>query len=97
MQKADYTNIAELRAAADTITEMAGGLVTYLGFFKASETNPVTDPVAAKAAPCWSILKIEQSGLVKPIDTDFLWANGLCLFNLVWNNKEGYNYTFKKF
>lgn len=86
--RADHFNIADIRAAADIIEEATDN-VTYLGFCDAN--TPAT------SSPKWSILKIEQSGIVKPILTTFKWATGLCSYNLVWDNRADYEYTFKKF
>lgn len=88
LQQADYTNLADLRATADIVEETTDN-VTYLGFCK-----PGT---VATNEPNFSILKIEQSGVVQPITTTFKWADGLCLFNKQWSAKLTYDYKFKIF
>jgi len=88
LPKIDYTNITDLRGAADIIEEK-DELTTYLGFCTAG--TPDT------AAASWSILKIVQSGNAYPKETRFLWANGLCSFNKAWTGRAGYDYIFKKF
>jgi hypothetical protein len=86
--KADQQNISDLRSTADIVEEI-DEYTTYLGFCSPGTANT--------AAPNWSILKIEQSGGIFPILTTFRWANGLCAFNLVWDNRAGYDYKFKNF
>lgn len=86
--KADQFNISDLRAAADSIEEKTE-LVTYLGFCK-----PGT---VAETDPTWSIMRIEQSGAVKPIKTTFKWAEGLCCFSHKFSDRLIYTYKFKNF
>ena len=86
--KADQYNISDLRACADIIEEVSDN-VTYLGFCRPGTTD--------EAAPTWSILKIEQSGVVQPITTRFKWANGLCIFTLKWSERASFNYSYKNF
>jgi hypothetical protein len=86
--KADQFNISDLRAAADIIEEKTDKL-TYLGFCAPGTINT--------AAASWSIMKIESSGIVKPIITSFKWAEGLAAFSHSWDNRAAYNYTFKNF
>jgi len=81
-------NIADLRTAADIIEEKTE-LVTFLGFCKPGTTS--------ESEAGWSILKIIQSGTVKPITTRFLWAEGFCFYNLSWTDRNLFNYQFKKF
>lgn len=88
LQQADYTNLADLRSCADIIEETTDK-ITYLGFCQPGTSD--------EAAPVWSILKIEQSGIVQPITTRFKWATGLCCFNLKWTEKHTYDYQFKNF
>lgn len=88
MNYADKNQIANLKASADLIEEVSD-LVTYLGFCASGTTG--TDQ------PTWSVLKITQSGTVQPILTSFLWADGKCSYNKVWNDRAGYTYTYKKF
>lgn len=86
--KADSQNIADLRSAADIIEEVSDNL-TYLGFCAPGTTD--------EAAPSWSIMRIEQAGIVQPLTTRFKWANGLCSFNLSWTKRAEYNYKYKNF
>jgi len=86
--QADYTNISDLRAAADIIEETNEN-VTYLGFCAPGTT--------AENLNKWSILKIESSGVVQPITTRFKWACGLCAFNFAWSLKITYEYKYKNF
>ena len=86
--RADQYNIADLRAAADIIEEVSE-TVTYMGFCAPDTANT--------AAAKFSIMKIESSGMVKPITTTFKWAEGLAAFSHVWDNRAAYTYKFKRF
>lgn len=85
---ANSADIDRIKAAADVIEEV-DELITYLGFCAPGTT--------ATNVPAWSILKIEQSGAVLPILTTQKWATGLCAYNLIWDNRAAYQYTFKNF
>ena len=85
---ANGRDIDRIKATADIIEEVSE-TVTYLGFCSPGTT--------ATSDPRWSILKIVQSGAAYPILTSSKWADGQCCFNLVWDNRAGYNYTFKNF
>lgn len=78
----------QLKGAADIIEEVSATLI-YFGFCK-----PGT---AATSEPAWSIMKVDISGAVLPITTQFLWANGQANYSLVWDNRAGYLYSFKAF
>jgi len=86
---ASTENIDKIRASADIIEELAGGLVTYLGFCR-----PGT---LLTSESTWSIMIITQSSDVLPIITVFNWAGGSCAYNLVWDNRAGYDFAFKNF
>jgi hypothetical protein len=80
--------IAQLKQAADVIFEIEGK--TILGFCKSGTTT------TAQAA--WSILEIRESNPgALPNNTTFMWAKGQCSFDLIFDNYENYEYTFKKF
>lgn len=80
-------NMDKLRASADIIEEV-DGFTTYLGF--------CTPGTLLTSEPGWSIMKIVE-GAALPKITLFQWANGECAYNLVWDNRAGYNYSFKNF
>ena len=80
--------LAALRQTADLIREQ-DEFTTYLGFCKPGTVD--------KAQANWSIMKIVQTGTSYPKETQFLWADGKCSFNLIWHNREDYDYTFQKF
>jgi len=84
---ASQYEIAQIRASADIIEEV-DGLTTYLGF---CEPKTILTSEAK-----WSIMRIVE-GAVLPKITTFQWANGLCAYNLVWDNRAAYAYSFKKF
>ena len=84
--------IADLKASADIIEEVSD-TVTYFGFRKPINTNIQPDFEAF----VYSIMKIESDGIVKPITTQFLWANGACAYNLQWSERANYQYLFKTF
>lgn len=86
---ASTENIDKLRASADIIEELAGGLVTYMGF-----CQPGT---LLTSESSWSIMKTVQSADVLPIVTTFTWAQGMCAYNFVWDSRAGYDYAFKNF
>lgn len=86
---ASHDIIDRIRASADIIEEVAGGLITYLGL---CEPGTILTSEAK-----WSIMKIVQSAAVLPIVTTFTWATGSCAYNLVWDNRAGYDYSFKNF
>lgn len=90
---ASQDEISKFRAAADIIEELPadlnGNIVTYLGLCRPHTTG--TDE------PNWSIMKITESASVSPKLTIFQWADGLCCFNLVWDERLNYSYYFKKF
>lgn len=86
--QADHYTIADIRSAADIIEEK-DEKVTYLGFCKPGTLSETEEN--------WSILKIEQSGVAKPVLTTFKWAKGFCSYNLKWSERLSYNYTFKNF
>ncbi len=88
MQRVDYTNIADLRAAADICVEESDN-VTYLGF-----CAPNTE---SENSNTWSVLKIESSGVVQPIKTTFKWAEGIACFSHQFSNRANYNYPLRKF
>jgi hypothetical protein len=91
---ASQYEISKLRASADIIEELAadegGAIVTYLGFSKSPDTENTYEPY-------WSIMKITESSALPPKLTIFQWATGLCSYNLIWDNRGDYDYTFKKF
>ena len=89
--KADHINISDLRAAADIIFEKTE-LITFLGFCKPGKVGDI-----AETDKTWSILKIEQSGTVKPIITTFKWAEGIAAFSHQFSERETYTYKFKNF
>ena len=80
-------NIDSLRASADIIEEV-DGVTTYLGFCQPG-TLLTSDPK-------WSIMQIVE-GAALPKLTVFKWATGSCAYNLIWDNRAGYAYTFKNF
>jgi len=80
--------IDALKGAADIIEEV-DPLHVYFGFCK-----PGT---AGTNEAAWSIMYIDISAQVPPAVTTFKWANGLCAYNLVWDDRATYNYYFKKF
>ena len=81
---ASTRNYADIRGTADAVDEISDAL-TYIGLCKPGCTG--TDQLA------WSICRIEKFGTVTLIK----WANGNCSFNLVWDDRAGYEYKFKKF
>ena len=85
---ASHYNIDRLRASADIIEEV-DGLTTYLGICEPGTT------LTSEAK--WSICRIVNSGPNYPILNYFTWADGVCCFNKVWDNRAGYAYQFKKF
>lgn len=89
--RADQFTIADLRANADIIEEKTDN-VTYLGFCKPGTEGTIAQK---KAMPIWSIMKIESSGIVKPITTTFLWPRGLVSFCDVWNDRDALDYQLK--
>jgi len=81
--------IAQLKQAADMIRETAAGII-YLGFCKPGSLST--------ASADWSIMQIRETNPgALPNDTSFLWAKGQCSFDLIFDNCEDYDYTFKKF
>jgi hypothetical protein len=85
---AAHDNMSDLRGAADIVEEL-NPLVTYIGFCQQGTTGT--------NVPKWSILKITQSGTTVPIITKFEWAAGICSYNLIWDNRAVYEYSFRKF
>ena len=86
--RADQYNLADLRASADIVEEYSDK-ITYLGFCKPGTTSLADEK--------WSILKIEQFGIVQPFTTTFQWAKGLCAFHLKWTDRYTHPYEYKKF
>lgn len=86
--KANSEDVDRLKASADIIEEV-DGLTTYLGFCAPGTTD--------EAAASWSIMKITQSAAEYPIVTRTLLAEGFCNYNLIWNNRALYTYTYKKY
>lgn len=86
--RADQFNIADIRSAADLIEEKTE-LITYLGFCHPGTTS--------ESEPRWSILKIEQSGVAKPVLTSFKWAQGLAAYSHKWSERHNYDYKFRNF
>jgi hypothetical protein len=91
MQYASGYNIDRLKAMADVIDESSDKLTTYMGFCSSGTTSE--DQAA------WSILKITSTTTddTLPNKTTFVWATGQCSYNLVYADRAGYDYTFKKF
>lgn len=80
-------NIDKIRSSADMIEEV-DGLTTYLGFCQPGTLT--TDE------PKWSIMRIVEAGVL-PTLTTFQWATGSCAYNLLWDNRAAYVYSFKNF
>jgi hypothetical protein len=74
----------KLRASADAIDQVSD-TVTYLGFCLPGTMDTNINR--------WSIMKIQ----VFNTETYFMWANGVCLYNLLWDSRAGYTYYFKGF
>ena len=91
--QADQYTLDTLKANADIIEEVTA-LITYIGMIKPQ--TPGTD-ADKQAAPVWTIAKIEQSAPdgTYPNTTTVKFADGIAAFNKVWNDRAGYNYTFK--
>lgn len=91
--QADQYTLTGLKANADIIEEV-NALVTYLGMIKPG--TPGTDDEKA-AAPVWTIVKITQAAAdgTYPNTTTVKFAAGIAAFNKVWNDRAGYDYTFK--
>lgn len=85
---ASHRDISKLRSAADII-EQLDELTTYLGF-----CQPGT---LTTAEAKWSIMKVVSDSATLPTVTTFQWADGSCAYNLVWDDRAGYNYYFKNF
>lgn len=95
---ASSRNMDQLRASADIIEErdMAyvepGLYITYFGF-----CQPGT---LLETEPKWSIMRIRyEDG--PPYWTNKVtvleWAEGSCAYNLAWDLRAEYNYSFKNF
>jgi len=84
---ASTQNIDKIRSSADIIEEVDGS-VTYLGL-----CMPGT---IGTHEPKWSIMRIVEAGTL-PTLTTFTWADGSCAYNLIWDDRETYNYLFKTF
>lgn len=81
--------IDALKGAADIIEEVSDSEI-YFGF-----CLPGTPDTAA---PNWAIMKIAVTGTAPAAAvTTFKWANGICMYNLVWDDRATYTYKFKKF
>lgn len=80
--------IEQLRASADIIEEV-DGLTTYIG---------ICEPGTLLTSEAkWSICRIVNSGANYPILNTFTWADGICFYNKVWDNRAAYAYQFKNF
>jgi hypothetical protein len=77
-----------LRASADVVYEK-DATTTYLGF--------CSPGIEATSDVGWSIMKIVVTADAPPVTTTFTWATGQCCYNLVFDNREDYDYYFKKF
>jgi hypothetical protein len=85
---ADSYSIDRLRASADIVYEKDAN-TTYLGF-----CAPGT---LLTSEAKWSIMKIETTAAAAPAFTYFTWANGQCSYNLVFDNRDDYDYSYHKF
>lgn len=81
--------IGQLKQSVDAILEKSDK-ITYLGFCTPGTTG--TDQEG------WSILKIEETfpGAVDNVIA-YKWANGQCYFDLIFDDCETYDYSFKSF
>ena len=81
--------IANLKAAADII-EVVDDNNVYYGFCKPGTT--------ATSEARWTILKITVTGASPAaVVTSFKWANGAQSYNLKWDDRATYTYSFRKF
>lgn len=85
---ANSYDLDKLKASADVIREISDNEV-YLGFCTKGTTG--TDQ------PKWSILQILTDSNAYPKVTTFKWANGQCMFNLVFDQYATFDYSFKTF
>ena len=87
--------IDQLKAAADIIDE-ASATEIYFGFCDPKPSGRVSEFITTEASDNWSIMKITVNTTTGTVTT-FKWAYGTCAYNLVWNNRTSYTYSFKVF
>jgi hypothetical protein len=93
LPQTDQYTLSNLKANADIIEEVSA-LITYVGIIKPGTTG--TDEQKAAAA-VWSIIKIVQAAAdgTYPNITSVKYADGMAVFNKIWNNRATYDYIFK--
>ena len=72
----------------------ADAQTTYLGFIRPKSSIGL-NPAAAKAGACWAICKIYADGTSFPYEQQILWAGGSHNYDLIWNDRATFTYTFR--
>ena len=72
------------------ITDHASSTVTYYGFCEPKKTTDTSDAT-------WAILRVTKSAPTEPYIEKHMWANGQQNRTLVFDDRAGYDYYYRKF